>query len=413
MRRNERLVTTYSIVGVDRERGLMGGAVQSHAFAVGSIVVWARAGVGVVATQSVVNPNFGPRGLAALAEGHPAPNALDALLADDDAPAVRQVSLITPDGVSATHTGERCIAEAGHIRGDGYSVQANMMDRTGVPEAMAEAWNGSTGPLPERLLSALKAAEGAGGDIRGRQSASLTVVSTTPRADIVEAMPLDVRVDDHPDPLGELERLMRLHAAYRHIDEGDEASARGESEAAREHYTTARRLAPDRVELAFWEALANAGAGDIEGARRQLESIDRAGDDRWRRLSLRLPPTGLIALDAEGWDELVGPRPRRIYHVITDEPWDAAGVEYRPGAFESEGFVHCSFAHQISSVIRRHFPSTPDPLLLEIDRAAVDDLLRLEVGDTLGEAYPHLYGAIPKSAVVRHGTAAEILPAFR
>ncbi|MCG8481578.1 MAG: DUF1028 domain-containing protein, partial [Spirochaetales bacterium] len=176
MRRNERLVTTYSIVGVDEERGLMGGAVQSHAFAVGSIVVWARAGIGVVATQSVVNPNFGPRGLELLAEGRSAPAALDELLAGDGAPAVRQVALITPDGVSATHTGERCIAEAGHIRGEGYSVQANMMDRTGVPEAMAEAWSKTTGPLPERLLAALKAAEAAGGDIRGRQSASMTVV---------------------------------------------------------------------------------------------------------------------------------------------------------------------------------------------------------------------------------------------
>ncbi len=391
----------------------MGGAVQSHAFAVGSIVVWARAGVGVVATQSVVNPNFGPRGLELLEEGRPAPVALDELLAADDAPAVRQVALITPDGVSATHTGERCIAEAGHVRGNGYSVQANMMDRTGVPEAMVEAWSKTNGPLPERLLAALKAAEGVGGDIRGRQSASMTVVSTTPRADIVQAMPLDVRVDDHPDPLGELERLLNLHAAYRHIDDGDAALARDERKAAREHYRDARRLAPDRVELAFWEAMANAGAGDIAGARRQLESIERAGDDRWRRLALRLPPTGLIALDADGWDELVGPLPRRIYHVVTDDEWNASHVGYRPAAFDREGFVHCSFAHQIPAVIRRHFPDTPDPVLLEIDRAAVDTLLRVEAGDTLGETYPHLYGAIPRNVVVRHGKASEILPTFR
>ncbi|MCG8479472.1 MAG: DUF952 domain-containing protein, partial [Spirochaetales bacterium] len=209
------------------------------------------------------------------------------------------------------------------------------------------------------------------------------------------------------------ERLMRLHAAYRHIDDGDEALAGGERAAAREHYRNARRLAPDRVELAFWEAMADAGAGDIDRARRQLESIDRDGDDRWRRLALRLPPTGLIALDEDGWDELVGPRPRRIYHVITDDRWDADGAEYRPKAFEGEGFVHCSFAHQIPIVVRRHFPDVTDPLLLEIDRAAVDSLIRVEVGDTLGEAYPHLYGAIPRSAVVRYGRASEILSAFR
>ena len=387
----------------------MGGAVQSHAFAVGSIVVWARAGVGVVATQSVVNPNFGPRGLELLERGRTTSAALDELLGGDDASAVRQVSLITPDGVSATHTGERCIAEAGHMRGAGYSVQANMMDRTGVPEAMAEAWTDTAGPLPARLLAALKAAERAGGDIRGRQSASMTVVSTTPRADIVQAIPLDLRVDDHPDPLGELERLMALHDAYRHIDDGDEALANGEREAALRHYRTAHHLAPDRVELAFWEALAIAGAGDIEEARRRLTDIDHGTDGRWLRLAERLPATRLVDLDEEGWDELLGPRPRRIYHVLADDRWNGRDA-YRPPDFSREGFVHCSFAHQIPGVIRRYFPASSNPPVIEIDRDAVESALRVEASDGLGEAYPHVYGPIPAEAVVRRGAAREVVP---
>ena len=170
------LAHTYSIVARDPRTGEMGVAVQSHWFGVGTIVAWAEAGVGAVATQSFVEPAYGPRGLELMRTGLSAPDALKALLAADPAEAVRQIAFVDSQGRVATHTGARCVACAGHLAGAHFSVQANMMLNDAVVPAMRRAFEASSGPLAERLMAALEAAEAAGGDIRGRQAAAILVV---------------------------------------------------------------------------------------------------------------------------------------------------------------------------------------------------------------------------------------------
>ncbi len=160
---------TYSIVARDSETGELGVAVQSHWFSVGPLCAWARAGIGAVATQSVVEPAYGPDALDRLADGIPAPQALGELLAADSLAAVRQVAVIDRNGNVSTHTGADCIAHASHVSGEHHSCQANMMARDTVPPAMSAAFKPPTGLLQDRLLAALEAAEAEGGDIRGRQ----------------------------------------------------------------------------------------------------------------------------------------------------------------------------------------------------------------------------------------------------
>ncbi|POR01329.1 hypothetical protein AU468_08405 [Alkalispirochaeta sphaeroplastigenens] len=299
-----KLAATYSIVAVDHETRTMGAAVQSHYFSVGSVVPWAQPGVGVVVTQSVVQADFGPWGLSLLGQGLAPPAVMAMLLVGDEHPQVRQLAVIAPTGESAAHTGDRCIAQAGHLREPGFSVQANMMDRPGVPEAMARAYTESRGALAERLLGALQAAEVAGGDLRGRQSAAVVIVSLDRVAPVREGRLLDLRVEDAREPLEELARLIALHRAYAAAEEGDDALARGDITGAGEAYREARRLAPENRELRFWEALGRAAAGDIPTGRRALQEL--AGEDpRWIELARRLPATGLIGLDEAGWATLL------------------------------------------------------------------------------------------------------------
>ncbi|SIQ53610.1 Uncharacterized conserved protein, Ntn-hydrolase superfamily [Alkalispirochaeta americana] len=300
----KKLAATYSIVAVDRETRTMGAAVQSHYFSVGSVVPWARPGVGVVVTQSVVNADFGPLGLALLERGLAPPAVLAMLLVGDEHPQVRQVAVISPSGESASHTGECCIARAGHLREPFLSVQANMMDRPGVPEAMARAYRESRGALAERMFAALQAAELAGGDLRGRQSAAMVVVSLDRVASVREGTILDLRVEDSREPLEELNRLISLHGAYAAAEKGDDALARGDMAGAETAYAEARRKAPDNRELQFWEALSRAAAGDIPAGRRALQDLGR-DDPRWIELAGRLAVTGLIGLDAAGWATLL------------------------------------------------------------------------------------------------------------
>ena len=202
---------TYSIVGRDPETGELGVAVQSRAFNTGAVVPWAAPGVGAVATQSYTEMSYGPLGLDLLRAGRSPQDALAELVAADEDSAYRQVALLDAQGRVAVHVGESCIPAAGFAVGDGFSAQANMVDSERVWESMAEAFEGSEGPFAERLLSALDAAEAAGGDWRGRQAGGIVVVGS-------EGQPwereLDLRVDDHPDPLGELRRLLRLRRAY-------------------------------------------------------------------------------------------------------------------------------------------------------------------------------------------------------
>jgi uncharacterized Ntn-hydrolase superfamily protein len=273
-------------------------AVQSHFFGVGSLVSWAEAGVGAVATQSVIEPAYGPRGLALMRGGLSAPAALDRLLADDGQEAVRQVAMVDRAGRVAVHTGGRCIAEAGHRVGDQVSTQANMMGRRTVCDAMGEAFRGASGDLGDRLLAALDAAEAEGGDLRGRQSAALVVVASRGSGRPTEDRLLDLRVDDHSEPLRELRRLLQLRRAYARVDRGDELAARGDSQAALAEYEAAHRAQPDNVELAFWHGAYLAVVGREDEARQILRGVFD-GRPGWAELLRRLPAAGLFPDDRE------------------------------------------------------------------------------------------------------------------
>ena len=199
------LAHTYSIVAIDPATGDMGVAVQSHWFATGTLVIWGEAGVGVVATQSFVNPAFGPEGLALMKAGKDPKSVLQQLLAADEGSAFRQVGLLNAKGQAASFTGEKCIEAAGNLTGDGYAVQANLMDNDQVWPAMAKAFEASKGQaLAERLVMSLEAAQQAGGDIRGKQSAAVLVVSAKNTGQSWVDRKVDLRVDDHPTPIEEL-----------------------------------------------------------------------------------------------------------------------------------------------------------------------------------------------------------------
>jgi uncharacterized Ntn-hydrolase superfamily protein len=284
---------TYSIVARDPETGEMGAAVQSHWFSVGSIVVWGRAGVGAVATQSIAEPAYGPRLLDALAGGQAPQAALDALLAADEAAGYRQVAVIGTAGAPATHTGAGCIAFAGHAVGDDVSVQANMMASVEVWPAMLRAYETAEGPLSRRMLAALRAAEAAGGDARGKQSSAMVVV---PREGDAWRKTVDLRVEDHPEPLDELERLLDLRDAYDLATQGDDLTGEGRHAEAGEAYRAAAALAPGNHELLFWAGLAEFGHGDPETGLAQVRRAI-ALQPGWRELLGRLGPD--VAPDAQ------------------------------------------------------------------------------------------------------------------
>lgn len=268
--------------------GEFGAAVQSHWFSSGSVVPWVRPGVGAVCTQSVAERSYGPRLLDRLAAGDAPRDALEQLLAEDPHAALRQVAVVGAGGVTATHTGADCIACAGHATGAGFSVQANMMAGDAVWPAMAEAYAAADHALPlaRRLLAALDAAEAAGGDVRGRQSAGLLVA---PAAGEPWRTVVDLRVEDHPQPLQELGRLLALHDAYALAGDGDEHAAAGRHADAGAAYARALELAPDKDELLFWAGLAAAQAGDVErGTACVRDAIERHAG--WRQLLERLSP---------------------------------------------------------------------------------------------------------------------------
>jgi len=277
---------TYSIVAFDPASGEHGGAVHSHWFSVGSLCLWARPGVGAVATQSVVEPAHGPHGLDRLAAGAAAPEALAGLLGGDALAAVRQVGVVDAAGRVAVHTGADCIACAGDAVGEHVSAQANMMAHDTVPAAMVAGFERATGDLADRLMAALDAAEGEGGDVRGRQSSALVVVP--PQGEAWQAR-FDLRVEDHRDPVGELRRLLRLARAYELAGRADELMASDRADEAGPLYERAAGLAPESHELLFWAGLAQAHAGDAE---RGLAAVRRAIaiNPAWRTLLDRLSP---------------------------------------------------------------------------------------------------------------------------
>jgi uncharacterized Ntn-hydrolase superfamily protein len=289
---------TYSVVAREEGSGELGVAVQSHYFSVGSLVSWAEAGVGAVATQSMIAPAYGPRGLELLRSGESAPAALRLVLLGDEQADVRQVAIVDSRGRVAAHTGARCIGEAGHRVADGVSVQANMMERPTVPDAMLEAYRSTSGDLADRLLAALDAAEHEGGDIRGRQSAALLVASARATGEPDLDLPFNLRVDDHPDPLGELRRLVGLRRAYAHVERGDDLASAGDVEGALAEYAAAHAGQPGHPELAFWHGVALAASGREDEARSYLDQA-YGQDERWGELLRRLPAAGLFPDDAE------------------------------------------------------------------------------------------------------------------
>jgi uncharacterized Ntn-hydrolase superfamily protein len=274
-------------------------AVQSHFFSVGSVVTWAEAGVGAVATQSMVERSYGPRGLELMRDGESAPASLQRLLSEDEQAAVRQVAMVDTGGRVAVHTGPRCIREAGHQVGEQVSAQANIMERDTVPAAMVRAYADATGGrLAERLVAALEAAEREGANLRVHQSAALLVVAGRATGDPGADLVADLRVDDHPDPVGELGRLLVLHGAYRRAEAGDELAAAGDTDGALAEYGAAHHAVPENAELAFWHGVALAANGrDDEAApilRRAFQT--HAG---WTELLERLPAAGLFPDDPE------------------------------------------------------------------------------------------------------------------
>ena len=291
-----RPVATYSIVARDSVTGEIGVAVQSHWFSVGTIVSWAEAGVGAVATQSFVDPRYGPLGLELMRLGRSAPEALKALVTTDADSAVRQVGMVDSAGRVACFTGSRNIRAAGCLTGAGYAVQANMMERPEVWPAMASAYEAAKGDLAERLLAALEAAEGEGGDIRGRQSAALVIVRPTSTGRPWTDRLFDLRIEDHPDPVSELRRLVTLGRVYQRMNEGDEWMTRNDVAKALESYGAATSLVADSVtngETVFWTGVALATVGRADEA---IEYLRRAHvvDPRWSELLRRLPEVGLL-----------------------------------------------------------------------------------------------------------------------
>jgi uncharacterized Ntn-hydrolase superfamily protein len=284
---------TFSIVARDPETGQMGVAVQSHWFSTGSIVTWAEAGIGVVATQSMVEVSYGPLGLEGMRRGKVPQVVLDELLAKDDGRELRQVALVNSSGEVATHTGARCIAEAGYEKGVQFSVQANMMLKNTVWHAMADAFKGSKGPLSARLMTALDAAQTEGGDIRGKQSAAMLVVEGEKQANPWQGILVDLRVDDNPEPLQELRRLLQVNEAYSSMNKGDAFLAEGKIDEAFNSYNKAATLAPDLIELPFWQAVTLAESGKIDQALVIFRKVF-AAENNWKELLRRLPASDLL-----------------------------------------------------------------------------------------------------------------------
>lgn len=287
---------TFSIVARDPDTGALGVAVHSHAFSVGSIVPWVEAGVGAVATQSLPLLEAGPRGLALLGEGATAREVLDTLAGEDDAFESRQIGVVGAHGSSASHTGEGCIPVAAHHAGEGLAVQGNILATDDVVPAMVQAFTGATGDLQDRLLAALDAAQAAGGDLRGQQSAALVTVAGARSTPVSQQQRTQLHVDDHATPLTELRRLLVLRRAYDRLEEADELVAAGQLTAAVSAYGEAVDLAPDVPELQFWAAVSMFTAGVEEDARARFrELVDH--EPHWRDVLGRLAASTLFPDD--------------------------------------------------------------------------------------------------------------------
>jgi len=296
---NNAFTHTFSIVARDPKTGEMAIAVQSHWFSVGTVVAWGEAGVGVVATQSFVNKSFGIRGLELLKQGKTPQETLDILLSDDAGKEVRQVAILDINGRVATHTGKNCIDAAGHINGENFSVQANMMLNDKVWPAMANAWKTHEQlPFAERIMEVMKAAQAAGGDIRGKQSAVLMVFGPKKTSEPWNDKIIDLRVDDSKEPIKELERLLKVHRAYEHMNQGDLYTEKNDMGNAMKEYNAAMKMFPDNLEMKYWTAITLANNKQVNKALAMLKEI-YTKDANWRELTKRLPKVGLLTVNDE------------------------------------------------------------------------------------------------------------------
>ncbi len=295
---------TYSVVARDPKTGEMGVAVQSHWFSVGRAVPWAEAGVGAVATQSMTEISYGPLGLSLMRAGKTASEALKGLIVSDNNSAVRQVAMLDASGNVMAYTGEKCIPEAGHIEGKNYSVQANLMLNDRIWLAMAEAFDSSEGSLPERMLLALEAAQKAGGDIRGQQSAAMITVEGKMGGDRWKSRLVDLRVDDSSEPLRELRRLVKVSQAYSHMKKADKAIDSNNFDAAQREYETAEKLYPENPEMKFWHAISLINENRMNDAAPILRGIITL-DSNWASLLPNLQKVGLIKTDANSFKSLL------------------------------------------------------------------------------------------------------------
>jgi uncharacterized Ntn-hydrolase superfamily protein len=299
-----RPVHTYSIVARDPATGQLGVAVQSHWFGVGAVVPWAEAGVGAVATQSFVDPSYGNNGLDLMRAGTSAPDALQMLLAKDPGRDVRQVAMIDGRGRVAAHTGAKDIPAAGHITGTNFSVQANLMLSDTVWPALAKAFASAKGDLADRMMAALDAAQAAGGDIRGRQSAALIVVTGKPTGQPWSDRIFDLRVDDNPEPLKELRRLLVLQRAYNHMNAGDLAVEKKDNDGALREYSAAAALVPDNLEMIYWHAVALVNMGRVDQSLPLFRRVFRENKN-WLTLTPRLAKVGLLPSDQRVLDRIL------------------------------------------------------------------------------------------------------------
>lgn len=300
----QRPVHTFSIVAHDPATGEMGVAVQSHWFSVGSLVTWGEAGVGVVATQSMVDPSYGPLGLALMKAGRTAGQALEGLKRADPHPEIRQVAMLDAAGNVAAHTGGKCIPAAGHIVGKDFSVQANLMLNEKVWPAMAQAFLAAKGDLADRMLAALDAAQSVGGDIRGKQSAAILIVKGKATGRPWEDRVMELRVEDNPEPLAELRRLVRLHRAFDHMNRGDMAVEAGNAEAALREYGAAESMFPENLEMKFWHAISLVNMGRVEESF-PLFRVIFMKDRNWAALVPRLPKVDQLKADQKTIDRIL------------------------------------------------------------------------------------------------------------
>lgn len=297
---------TYSIVARDPATGQLGVAAQSCYFALGAVLPWARAGIGAVATQSMVDPGYGPRCLDRLAAGAGAADALAAVREADDGRDVRQVGVVDAGGAIASFTGERCIPVVGHVAGDGYSTQANMMAGEGVCEAMAAAFETTAGSLAQRLVAALMAAETRGGDARGQMSAALTVVEAERHDHPWEGVLVNVRVDHNPDPLPELDRLVTVAEAYHLCDTAEEALVRGDVDGALAGARAGLALLPGEGNLLLSYVAALMGTGHMDEAASAMRDLVTERPS-WAVVFRGLVASGLMPLpEGVGVDDLLG-----------------------------------------------------------------------------------------------------------